>query len=192
MPTIAGVTTEDAHVKADAVKAVPLDETDREIIEALRAVQQPATLTFIPDHGESLEGLGDGDGGHGGPVYNDAQFQIPAFVWVNDAYRAAHPARLAALTAESQRRLDEALESAAVPRLFVIEAEYALAMLRAEEGWVLALAEEITSGRLAWPGPRPLPLPRPRLWWPRAPRAATRAARSRGRCAPRSCRTFGA
>jgi hypothetical protein len=40
-----------------------------------------------------------------------------------------------------------------VPRLFVIEAEYALALLRAERAWVLAVAGDITSGRLAWPPP---------------------------------------
>jgi hypothetical protein len=40
-----------------------------------------------------------------------------------------------------------------VPRLFVIEAEYALAMLRAERDWVLALIEDIGSGSLAWPRP---------------------------------------
>jgi hypothetical protein len=40
-----------------------------------------------------------------------------------------------------------------VPRLFVIEAEYALAMLRAEKDWVLTLADDIKSGRLAWPRP---------------------------------------
>jgi DNA-binding PadR family transcriptional regulator len=61
--------------------------------------------------------------------------------------------RLAALIAENQQQLDEALASGEVPRLFVIEAEYALAMLRAEEDWVLALAEDINSGRLAWPRP---------------------------------------
>jgi DNA-binding PadR family transcriptional regulator len=60
--------------------------------------------------------------------------------------------RLAALITDDQRRLDEALAGNA-PRLFVIEAEYALAMLRAERDWVLALAEEITTGRLAWPRP---------------------------------------
>jgi DNA-binding PadR family transcriptional regulator len=65
-------------------------------------------------------------------------------------------ARLAALIADDQRRLDEALAGAA-PRLFVIEAEYALAMLRAERDWVLAVADDITSGRLGWPDP-----PRPR------------------------------
>jgi DNA-binding PadR family transcriptional regulator len=60
--------------------------------------------------------------------------------------------RLAALIAETQRRLDEALAQN-VPRLFVIEAEYALALLNAEHAWVLAAADDITSGRLAWPGP---------------------------------------
>ncbi len=62
--------------------------------------------------------------------------------------------RLAGLIAEGQRHLDEALSGGSVPRLFVIEAEYALAMSRAERDWVLALADEISSGRLAWPGPR--------------------------------------
>ena len=64
---------------------------------------------------------------------------------------AERAGRLAALIADNQRRLDEALESGGAPRLFVIEAEYALAMLRAEQGWVLALADDITNGRLAWP-----------------------------------------
>jgi DNA-binding PadR family transcriptional regulator len=65
---------------------------------------------------------------------------------------AERAGRLAALIAETQRRLDEAL-AGNVPRLFVIEAEYALAMLRAERDWVLALADDATSGRLAWPRP---------------------------------------
>jgi DNA-binding PadR family transcriptional regulator len=61
---------------------------------------------------------------------------------------------LATLIAETQHRLDEALAVASVPRLFVIEADYALAMLRAERDWVLALADDIDGGRLAWPRPR--------------------------------------
>jgi DNA-binding PadR family transcriptional regulator len=60
--------------------------------------------------------------------------------------------RLAALSAETQRRLDEALAQD-VPRLFVIEAEYLLAMLRSERSWVHALAGDVASGRLAWPRP---------------------------------------
>ena len=65
---------------------------------------------------------------------------------------AERAARLTALIIDGQRRLDEAL-AGHVPRLFVIEAEYALAMLRAERDWVLALAGDVTSGRLAWPLP---------------------------------------
>jgi DNA-binding PadR family transcriptional regulator len=64
---------------------------------------------------------------------------------------AERAGRLDAHIADHQQHLDEALASAGVPRLFVIEAEYALAMLRAERDWVLALAEDINSGRLAWP-----------------------------------------
>ena len=61
--------------------------------------------------------------------------------------------RLSAHIADDQRRLDAALAQD-VPRLFVIEAEYALALLRAEQAWALAVADDITSGRLAWP-PQP-------------------------------------
>ncbi|MGI5156156.1 PadR family transcriptional regulator [Microbispora sp. CA-102843] len=37
-------------------------------------------------------------------------------------------------------------DSAQVPRLFLIETEYDLAMLKAEEGWIGALLEELTAG----------------------------------------------
>jgi DNA-binding PadR family transcriptional regulator len=60
--------------------------------------------------------------------------------------------RLAGLITRDQQRLDEAVSGGAVLRLYVIEAEYALAMLRAERDWVLTLIEDIKSGRLAWPG----------------------------------------
>jgi hypothetical protein len=52
---------------------------------------------------------------------------------------------------EDHRRLDEALADGSVPRLFVIEAEYALTLMQAEREWVLALADEIRNGELAWP-----------------------------------------
>jgi DNA-binding PadR family transcriptional regulator len=38
-----------------------------------------------------------------------------------------------------------------VPRLFVVENEYAVAMCRAELAWVTQLIQEIRSGELAWP-----------------------------------------
>jgi DNA-binding PadR family transcriptional regulator len=59
--------------------------------------------------------------------------------------------RLAGIIAEDQQRLEEAVGEGTAPRLFVIEAEYALAMLRAERDWVLALIEDITTRRLTWP-----------------------------------------
>jgi DNA-binding PadR family transcriptional regulator len=59
--------------------------------------------------------------------------------------------RLAVLMDEDHRRLDEALADGTVPRLFVIEAEYALVLMQAEREWVLALADEIKDGQLAWP-----------------------------------------
>jgi DNA-binding PadR family transcriptional regulator len=61
--------------------------------------------------------------------------------------------RLAALIDANQRRLDEALDASNVPRLFVIEAEYALTMMRAERNWVLTVIADIGGGRLAWPPP---------------------------------------
>jgi glucan phosphoethanolaminetransferase (alkaline phosphatase superfamily) len=77
----------------------------QQVIEAARALSVPATVTFIPDHGECLPSLDDGAGGHGGPKYHDSQFQIPAFVWMNDAYRAAHPERVATLKANAGKEI---------------------------------------------------------------------------------------
>jgi hypothetical protein len=59
--------------------------------------------------------------------------------------------RLAALIDADTQRLDEALSTSNVPRLFVIEAEYALTMMRAERSWVFTVIADIGSGRLAWP-----------------------------------------
>ncbi|MEV7666621.1 helix-turn-helix transcriptional regulator [Streptomyces albidoflavus] len=62
--------------------------------------------------------------------------------------------RLRARTAEDERRLAEAL-SAGVPRLHVIEAEYALRLAHAELAWIGTVAEEIRTGTLPWPTPAP-------------------------------------
>ncbi|TMR23466.1 PadR family transcriptional regulator [Nonomuraea turkmeniaca] len=40
-----------------------------------------------------------------------------------------------------------------VPRLFVVEVEYALRMDEAELGWIEEIIGEIETGRLAWPAP---------------------------------------
>jgi glucan phosphoethanolaminetransferase (alkaline phosphatase superfamily) len=62
----------------------------QQVIEKARALKVPATVTYFSDHGENLQSL-DGVAGHGGPAYNRREFEIPAFVWVNSAYRRLHP-----------------------------------------------------------------------------------------------------
>lgn len=62
--------------------------------------------------------------------------------------------RLSARIEEGEARLGRALADDGVPRLFVIGAEYSLAMLRAEREWVLTVVEEIGDGRLEWPAHR--------------------------------------
>ncbi len=76
-----------------------------QVIDAARALKVPATVTFVPDHGESLPALDGGAAGHGQAFYSAAQFEIPAFVWMNDAYRAAHPGEAAAIEANATREI---------------------------------------------------------------------------------------
>jgi DNA-binding PadR family transcriptional regulator len=52
---------------------------------------------------------------------------------------------------ESERAYRAARQEHRAPRLFVIEAEFAQAMLRAERQWVLHAAAEIEQGTLEWP-----------------------------------------
>ncbi|MFI1801925.1 PadR family transcriptional regulator [Streptomyces sp. NPDC020379] len=52
---------------------------------------------------------------------------------------------------EGEQAYRAAREKHKAPRLFVIEAEYAQAMLQAELQWVLCTAEEIEQGTLEWP-----------------------------------------
>lgn len=59
--------------------------------------------------------------------------------------------RLGRRTAADGERLAEAL-AAGVPRLHVIEAEYALGLARAELAWLDAVVDDIRAGRLTWPG----------------------------------------
>jgi glucan phosphoethanolaminetransferase (alkaline phosphatase superfamily) len=67
-----------------------------QIIDAVRKLSVPATVTFFSDHGEDLYAL-DGMSGHGAAVYSRHQFDIPAFVWVNAAYRQAHADKVRAV-----------------------------------------------------------------------------------------------
>jgi glucan phosphoethanolaminetransferase (alkaline phosphatase superfamily) len=68
----------------------------QQIVERARELNVPATVTFFSDHGEDLQLL-DGTAGHGNPVYTPHAFEVPAFVWANDAYRRQHPEIIAAL-----------------------------------------------------------------------------------------------
>ncbi|MFI9010458.1 helix-turn-helix transcriptional regulator [Actinosynnema sp. NPDC053489] len=58
--------------------------------------------------------------------------------------------RLTDRIAADERRLADVL-AAGVPRLHVIEAEYALAQSRAELAWLGSVADEIRAGSLTWP-----------------------------------------
>src|SRR6202789_163759 len=68
----------------------------QQIVDRARELNVPATVTFFSDHGEDLQLL-DGTAGHGNPVYTPHAFEVPAFVWANDAYRRQHPEIIAAL-----------------------------------------------------------------------------------------------
>jgi glucan phosphoethanolaminetransferase (alkaline phosphatase superfamily) len=76
----------------------------KQVIEAARQVGVPATVTYFPDHGEDLETL-DGQAGHGRSAYTPHSFRVPAFVWMNDAYRAAHPQIYGALQRNASKEI---------------------------------------------------------------------------------------
>jgi glucan phosphoethanolaminetransferase (alkaline phosphatase superfamily) len=67
-----------------------------QVIEQARKLAVPATVTYFSDHGEDLFLL-DGRAGHGTHSYSKHQYAIPGFVWVNSAYRAAHPDKVRAV-----------------------------------------------------------------------------------------------
>ena len=64
----------------------------------------PATVTYIADHGEDLYLL-DGSTGHGTASYTRHQFDIPAFVWLNAAYRQAHPQIVQAIMRNADKEI---------------------------------------------------------------------------------------
>lgn len=61
--------------------------------------------------------------------------------------------RIRTSLAEIRQGHREVLEAGEVPRLFVVETEYAAWMLAAELGWLEEITGDITTGRLAWPEP---------------------------------------
>jgi glucan phosphoethanolaminetransferase (alkaline phosphatase superfamily) len=75
-----------------------------QVIEQVRKLSIPASVTYFADHGEDLFSL-DGNAGHGTANYTRHQFDIPAFVWVNPAYRAAHPEKVQALLQNADKEI---------------------------------------------------------------------------------------
>ena len=77
-----------------------------QVIEQARKLTVPATVTYYADHGEDLYAL-DGNAGHGTPTYDKHQFEVPAFIWMNAAYRAVtfHPDQAQAITAKSNKAI---------------------------------------------------------------------------------------
>jgi glucan phosphoethanolaminetransferase (alkaline phosphatase superfamily) len=68
----------------------------QQIIEAVRPLSVPVTVTYVADHGEELPSL-DGESGHGFPAYSKGSFEIPAFVWMNDAFKKQNSVKVTAL-----------------------------------------------------------------------------------------------
>jgi glucan phosphoethanolaminetransferase (alkaline phosphatase superfamily) len=75
-----------------------------QLIEQARKLSVPATGTYFADHGEDLYAL-DGNTGHGTATYSKHQFDIPAFVWMNSAYRKAHPDKVQAIMGNADKEI---------------------------------------------------------------------------------------
>jgi len=75
-----------------------------QIIDAARTLSVPVTVTYFSDHGEDLYLL-DGQSGHGAASYSKHQFDIPAFVWANSAYRVAHPDKVQAMEQNADKEI---------------------------------------------------------------------------------------
>ena len=75
-----------------------------QVIEEARKLTVPATVTYISDHGEDLYSL-DGNAGHGTSTCTKHQFDIPAFIWLNSAYRQAHPDKVQAIARNADKEI---------------------------------------------------------------------------------------
>jgi len=84
------------------------------------------------------------------PALENPQFAAGLSVWMllsPDEITALLRSRIEKLEASVKtRRATLAQVGAEIPRLFLVEAEYALAMTKAEAAWVRALLDELSSG----------------------------------------------
>jgi DNA-binding PadR family transcriptional regulator len=87
----------------------------------------------------------------GSPTAENPKFAAGLSVWMllsPDEVTVLLRSRLDALEASLKARRAALAEAGAdVPRLFLVEGEYALAMTKAEVAWVRALLEELSSGK---------------------------------------------
>jgi DNA-binding PadR family transcriptional regulator len=91
--------------------------------------------------------------------------EFPQFLGAVSYLGALGPAGAVAALTERAQRLDERVTAdeqrlaevlaSGVPRLHVIEAEYALSLARAELAWVNTVIDEIRAGALTWPTTEP-------------------------------------
>jgi DNA-binding PadR family transcriptional regulator len=127
--------------------------------------------------------------------------EYPVFASALSLIAALHPDELAGLLAERLQALEiEIVGTSAVlehavshrlPRLFVLETEYGLAMKRAEAGWVRALMTELADGTFAdlklWRGVHEngeFPPELQQMDWARADRAVLNIGEDRPREEP--------
>ena len=75
-----------------------------QVIEEARKLTVPATVTYLSDHGEDIYAL-DGQAGHGTSTYSKHQFEIPAFIWMNAAYRSTHPDKVRAIKENADKEI---------------------------------------------------------------------------------------
>lgn len=61
------------------------DKLLQDIVLRLKRLEGRVTLTYISDHGESLQHV-DGQSGHGFRKFTVAEAHVPLFIWVNDNF----------------------------------------------------------------------------------------------------------
>lgn len=144
---------QDMDIKWGSLYTVVQNLEKHALLEAIGNTRQGArperTIYRITDRGRQ-ELLGWTRELIGSPTPENPKFAAGLSVWMllaPDEATALLRGRLEQLEATVEaRRADLAKAAADVPRLFLVEAEFALAMTKAEVAWVRSLLKELTSG----------------------------------------------
>lgn len=75
------------------------------LISAIEATGRPAVLLYLSDHGEDLYDDSRERFLHASPTPTYYQLHVPLLVWTSESYRAAHPDKVANLTAHAGDRV---------------------------------------------------------------------------------------